>query len=416
MSDTHSASASPAAPPFTPKPPFFFELSRLMVVAINTSGRLVYKAQTKPNGPWEANWSPVESAHVFAYMAAGLTGDGRVAVVAQPTAPPELLYIDEKPNTSTQQWNAPVSLGKPAGSSTLNNLSMALDADGRVEVFAIGNNGAIWWKYQNPNRIVQKTVTITPPGTTTPITVTVDEIAPPLTPWSDWFQIPGGLIEVKALRSADGRIILFGINSGGNLYRNEQKVARAVQLSDWAGWVQMDNRASGTFVAGTIAPSLDRAGAVNLFAINGSADILHARQAPAGTPTWTGWTTPGIIRDRARAVAVGIDGDDHLVVVGTDINFLHNMTMQFDVEAQQWTPWMAFSFFGNGPPRTALDYNADGRLTFFSHLPPASPPPNAGGLWLKSQMAVDSTEWEWEWTLLAADSIRQFGVVRDLTP
>ena len=39
------------APLFTPKPPFFFELSRLMVVAVTASGQLVSKAQTKPNGP-----------------------------------------------------------------------------------------------------------------------------------------------------------------------------------------------------------------------------------------------------------------------------------------------------------------------------------------------------------------------------
>ena len=140
MTDTHSASASPGSTtqeikfPFVPKPPFFFQLSRLMVVAINAGGRLVTRAQTKPNGPWEANWTTIDNAHTFAAMAAGLTGDGRVAVVGQqPSGPP--LYIDEKPNTSTQQWNAPFSLGTPAGSPAgFNYLALAFDADGRVEV------------------------------------------------------------------------------------------------------------------------------------------------------------------------------------------------------------------------------------------------------------------------------------------
>ena len=91
------------------------------------------------------------------------------------------------------------------------------------------------------------------------------------------------------------------------------------------------------------------------------------------------------------------------------------MTMQLDVEAQQWSAWNAFSLFSGGPPRTALDYNADGRLSFFSHVPPAASP-NPGALSLKSQMAFDSTEWEWAWTPLAPDSIRQYAVVRDLTP
>src|SRR5215470_17631099 len=132
MSDTHSAKASPGTPEdFTPKPPFFFELSRLMVVAINTSGRLVYKAQTKPNGPWEANWTPIDNAHTYAGMAAGLTGDGRVAIVAQPPSGPGPFYIDEKPNALTEEWNAPFDLGKPPGSPAgFNFLALTSDADG----------------------------------------------------------------------------------------------------------------------------------------------------------------------------------------------------------------------------------------------------------------------------------------------
>jgi hypothetical protein len=421
MADTQLANASQGTaaqkkgPPFAPKPPFFFELSRLMVVAINASGRLVYKAQTKPNGPWEANWTPIDNVHTFAGMAAGLTGDGRVAVVAQPPSGPGPFYIDEKPDTPTQEWNTPVNLGPPPGSPAgFNFLTLAFDADGRVEVFGTGSNDTIWWKYQNPNRIVQKTVTITPPGTHTPITVTVDEVAPPLTPWSDWFQIPGGLRQIKALRNADGRIILFGVNANGHLYRNEQKVARALQPSDWAGWVQMDNPGSGTLLGGTMAPTLDLAGAANLFVINENSHILHARQAPPGTATWTGWTTPGLIRGGVRSVAAGIDGDGHVVVVATDDSSLHNMKMQLDVEAQQWSGWIIFSG-DSGAAQIALDYNADGRLSFFSHRVGLAPP-GLGGVRLKSQMAFDSTEWEWGYTELAADGIKQYAVVRDLTP
>jgi len=80
----------------------------------------------------------------------------------------------------------------------------------------------------------------------------------------------------------------------------------------------MDDGSTGTFLVGTLAPAVDHAGAVNLFAISAHNDILHTRQAPPGTATWTGWSTPGIIKGGVRAVAAGIDGDDHVVVVGTD--------------------------------------------------------------------------------------------------
>lgn len=424
MTDTNLADAShatadktAAAPQkFTPKPPFFFELSRLMVVAVmGANGQLVYRAQTKPNGPWEANWTPIDSTRSYGAMAAGLTGDGRVAVVAQPTSLSGVLYIDEKPNTPTEQWNAPFDLGKPANVTGFYFLATTFDADGRVEVFGTDTNRNIWWKYQNPNRTVQKTVTVTPPGTKNPITITVDEVAPPLTPWSNWFQIPGGLNQIKAHRNADGRIILFGINADGHLYRNEQKVPRALQPSDWAGWVQMDGPSTGTFYGQTMAPALDAAGAVNLFVITTGHQVLHARQSPPCTGTWKGWSTPGIIRDGVQAVAAGLDGDDHLVVVATDLKYIHNMTWQLDVEAHQWSGWTPF-LFGSAPTVSALDYNADGRLTFFSHLLTGMPPPNFGGLWVVSQMAFDSTEWEWAWTELAPNGINHYAVVRDLTP
>ena len=111
-----------------------------------------------------------------------------------------------------------------------------------------------------------------------------------------------------------------------------------------------------------------------------------------------------------QMVTAGIDGDDHPVVVGTDTKQFHNMTMQLDVEAQQWSGWNPF--VAGGPVWIALDYNADGRLTFFSHNLTA----NYGGLYCMSQVAFDSTEWDLGWTELAANGIHDYTVVRDLTP
>jgi hypothetical protein len=412
-----SKAATKKGPPYTPKPPFFFELSRLMVVAVRggMNGQLMYRAQTKPNGPWEADWTLVVQSPYFHAMGAGLTGDGRVAIVAQTATNAGVLYIDEKLDTLKQEWNAPVDLGKPPGVAAFYYLTTTFDVDGRVEVFGTDNNNGIWWKYQNPSRIVQKTVTITPPGTHTPITVTVDEIVPPQTPWSDWIRLPGGLSQIKAIRNADGRIILFGINPDHHLYRCEQKVAQATKPGDWTGWVQMDNAVSGKIQFRTMAPVLDKMGAVNLFVVGlDSHQIYHARQSPPCTQTWTGWSTPGLSRDGMQMVCAGMDGDDHLVVIGTDLKQFHNMTMQFDVEAQQWSGWNAFAT--GGPVWSALDYNADGRLTFFSHPLTGMAPPSYGGLYCMSQMAFDSSEWELGWTELSKDSIHDFAVVRDLTP
>jgi hypothetical protein len=66
------------------------------------------------------------------------------------------------------------------------------------------------------------------------------------------------------------------------------------------------------------------------------------------------------------------------------------------------------------PTQLALDYNADGRLSLFSHW--LLPTPPYGGLRVAAQMKLDSSEWELAWTELAQSDIRQYAVVRDLTP
>jgi len=402
----------------------FFELSRLMVVAVlGSTSRLVYKAQSKPNGPWETKWSPIDTTQTFGWIAAGIAGDGRVAVVGQrASGQPGVSYIIEAPDSMVvQRWDPPVDLGKPAAANNLSHLAIIADAGGRLEVFALDVIGTdpggcrIWWKYQNPDRIVQKEVKITPPGTKTPITITVTETAPPLKPWSDWFQIPGGLVTLQAKRNADGRVMLFGVNSLGHLYRNEQKVAQVLQPGDWTGWTRMDDSVTGTF--GVFSATLDRRGAVNLFAVSKkSSQVLHARQAPSGTPTWAGWSTPGYIREGVETLAASIDGDGHIVLVATDKTNIDNMNQQWNVDTQQWNGWIAFNSFNSAgsTPLLALDYNADGRLALFSSRGPDVP--SYRDLWVITQMKLDSSEWELAWTRLAENDIRQYAVVRDLTP
>ena len=424
MNDVGTAQPRDATPKLAP----FFELSRLMVVAVlGSTSRLVYKAQTKPNGPWEANWSPIDaSPQTYGWIAAGVTGDGRVAAIGQRTSgTPGVSYIDEALDSQVvQRWNQPVDLGKPAAANNLTQLALVADVGGRVEIFAldvVGTNPGgcnIWWKYQNPPRMVQKQVQVTPPGTKTPITVTVEEMAPPATPWSDWYQIPGGLASIIAKRNADGRVILFGVNQQGHLYRNEQKVAQALAPSDWAGWVQMDDNFTGTFT-GVYSATLDRLGAMNLFAIcqpnaERLSQVLHARQDPPCTSTWASWSTPGFLAAGAQSIAASIDGDGDVVLVSTDKNKVHNTNQQWDATSQQWTGWIPFNG-SSWPTQLALDYNADGRLTLFSHWLLQTVPPYAG-LWVTSQIKFDSSEFELAYTNLANGDIRQFVVVRDLTP
>ncbi|RUU79110.1 hypothetical protein [Mesorhizobium sp. M7A.F.Ca.MR.362.00.0.0] len=410
------ARPAPSSPPpiFQHKPAgtSFFELSRLMVVGIDSAkGQLIQKAQLSPNGPWPSAWSFIAPG-AWVIMTAGLTKDGRVAVVAQPSGTTNLSFITEDANQigPVEKWTAPMSIGTPPGATSYQKLSMARDADGRIEVFVTDNQGRIWWIYQNPDQIVQVQKTITPPGTTTPIVVTVDVLTPPAKPWSDWIQIPGGLVTVSAIRQGDGRIALFGINSNLHLYRCQQAKAQALKAADWTGWVQIDTTQTGGFIE--MAPVIGPLGATNLFALTQNGQVLHTRQMPAGSDTWTQWATPGYSRAPNQALAAGIQGDGDIVLVAADQQHFLQFNAQWDAYTQNWSGWRDFGA-SLRPTRLTLNYNADGRLALFSL---ALMPDGTNGLWTINQMGVDSSEWEYNWTSLTDNNLKQIVVVRDLTP
>ncbi len=400
----------------------FFELSRLMVVALirkkgSSDIQLMSRGQTRPNGPWEPDWSPIDPKQGYGIMAAGSTQDGRVAIVAQNIAStPGVFYIDEDENDDGPKqpnWNTPVDLKTPGKNLTVRHLAMARGTSGRIEIFAIDQEfGNIWWIYQNPPKIVTKTIKVTPPGATKPITITVQETAPPDKPWSDWIKLSGVLSSIVAANMADNRIILFGLNAAQEVWRSEQTVPQALKLADWSKWERMDNNYSGKFVA--LAPALDKAGAVNLFGINQGGQVLQARQSPPASASWGPWATPGYIRAGVQALATGIDGDGDVAIVATDSQKFHNCNFLRSATFQEWSGWKSFGLTSY-PVQIALDYNADGRLVLFSHwvLPQSV---GIGGLWCAEQIAFDSTEWSLEWIELAPGGVVQFEVVRDLTP
>ncbi|TIX22170.1 hypothetical protein [Mesorhizobium sp.] len=409
-----ATATSPTAPVYQHMPAgtSFFELSRLMVVAIDSAaGRLIQKAQTSPNGPWPAAWSIIAPG-AWVIMTAGLTKDGRVAVVAQPSGTTNLSFITEDPNQigPVDKWSAPVSIGAPPGAFSYQKLSMANDADGRIEIFLTDNQGRIWWIYQNPDQIVQVQKTITPPGSTTPIVVTVDVLAPPAKPWSDWIQLTGQLVTVTAIRQGDGRIALFGINSNLHLYRCQQATAQALKVADWTGWVQIDTTQTGGFIE--MAPVIGPLGATNLFALTQNGQVLHTRQMPAGSDTWTQWATPGYTRASNLTLAAGIQGDGDIVLAASDQQHFLQFNAQWDAYTQNWSGWRDFnkSLY---PARLTLNYNADGRLALFMLM---LMPDGTNGLWTLNQMGIDSSEWEYAWTSLTDNNLKQIVVVRDLTP
>lgn len=397
-------------------PPPFFELSRLMVVAIDSDqdNKLVWKAQEEPNGIWGGAWTPIND-NAYLLLGTGSTTDGRVAMVAQTRENQTVHYIDEAeqgPN-GEQRWNAPVDLGLPDGNTPFVQLVMTRDADGRIEIFGVdGQAGKTWWIYQNPPKIVEKTEKIIPPGQTEPIEVHVMVPEPPDKPWSDWQSLPGvGAGRLSIGNNADGRIVLVATGQepdGKLVYVTQQKVAKALAPDDWTEWTRIDTPVTGP-AADQPSVALDSDGTVNIFMVCQYAQIAQLRQSTPGALSWGSWIRPGMTDKNLVNQTSAIDGDGHLILLAVDEDQGLQANFQESALFQVWTGWRKIGVTP-GFGLLGTDYNADGRVSFFITNN------KNNSLHMLTQSVLNSTSWDAGFSLLADQGLFTYGVVRDLTP
>ncbi|WP_139112648.1 hypothetical protein [Hoeflea olei] len=396
----------------------FAELSRLMLVGIdaNQGHHILWTAQAVPNGPWNKVYAPVNADTSYLVLGTGSTTDGRVAMAALTRAEPAAVhYIDEAPQApgGEERWNAPVDLGLPSGVAGFVQLAMQRDADGRVEIFGVdGAAGGVWWIYQNPSRLVERTEEVVPPGSTTPITVQGMVTEPPQTPWSDWIRLPGeGIARLTVANDVTGRIALVATGNDPQataVYVNAQMRDPALAAADWTGWTRIDTAASGT--AGAVPTAvLDPAGCLNIFMVGARAQVVQTRQTEPGASTWSDWHQVSLIGAAVVNVVSAFDGAGNIVLMALDENLGLHANCQSDARRQVWSGWQQVGV-APGFGLAAMDYNADGALSYFQGESATD------GVQFVSQVAPNSSHWSAAWTTLADTGIFTYGIVRDLTP
>lgn len=117
----------------------------------------------------------------------------------------QLVQQSQRPDGS---WSAWFSHGSPRLATLYASPAMAASADGRLEVFAVGADGALYHKWQTA----------------------------PNSGWSDWYSHgdPGpGLIPTPAMAaSADGRLEVFIVGQDHALYHKWQTAPN----NGWSDW------------------------------------------------------------------------------------------------------------------------------------------------------------------------------------
>lgn len=295
---------------------------RPYLLAIDTSGNIwaTFKTATDPYAPW-SSWAlqgtmpvqftgqvqigtlPNRSLDLFA-----LGKDGNVYQNYELTADPD------------PQWNGWTSLGKPAISSGLANLSMFSLSDGRLTILGRASNGSVYstymkapdptlwssWSLQSSQSGItfttQAPTSLLPDGRSAMFAVASNGkiyqnyklTTASNSPWSGWTSIGGPGTQLKNLTVgslSDGRFTLFGTDSSGQVWASYMT---STSPTSWHSWVKQDGSVGTSGgVAGQVQIANLNDGRFYLFIV-GKANSLYQDYKTGGVSSpWSGWGSSG---------------------------------------------------------------------------------------------------------------------------
>jgi hypothetical protein len=317
---------------------------RLNLFARGSDGAVWHIWQTAVNNGW-SSWlsrgSP-QGARLNGSPIVARNADGRLQVFISSVDGSLYSIIQTAPSSST--WAAWVSLGKPASTTLTDSAVVASNADGRLEVFAQADDGALWHVWQ-----------VTPNGT-----------------WSSWVSLgkpsTGGIQGSLCVGpSLDGRLELFAIGVDGDLWHIWQTAVN----NGWSTWFSHGSPQGQTFAGSTIppvvAPQLD--GRLHLFVPTLGGDMWRIFQTQINNG-WSDWISHGRLGlssfSDPSAIAANADGRLELYVPTTEgVSHIWQTTPNGD-----WSDWFnQIPDTPNGPGAVdgspTLAPSADGRLELF---------------------------------------------------
>jgi peptide methionine sulfoxide reductase MsrB len=244
------------------------------------------------------------------------------------------------------------------------------NADGRLEVFAIGTDGNLGHAFQN--------------------------VASTTANWSAWHDLGPLITTNPALaRNADGRLEVFANGEGttgppalGHMYQNA-----ASTTTDWSGWTNFDDFPDNSWrITGNPAVAQNADGRLEIFAIALDGNLGHIWQNAASTTTnWSAWQDLGPAITSNPAVARNTDGSLEVFAVAPVSS--GPPALGHIWQATPGGGWSAWTNFGTIPGEystrddPAVTQNADGRLEIFA----IGPDGNLGHMW--QEVASTTTSW-----------------------
>src|SRR6266496_4112763 len=233
------------------------------------------------------------------------------------------------------------SLGKPTV-TIKSSPSLGQNSDGRLEVFTIASDGALWHIWQ---------------------------ASPGQGPWSNWFSsgqpvtsLANAQFPPSMAQNADGRLEAFTVGTDGALWH----IYQVAPNGTWSSWTPRGKPPNLTAIN---APFVDKNadGRLEALTIGSDGALWHIWQTtPNGT--WSNWASLGLPKSMSitspPTVEKNKDGRLEVLVSGHDGALLH---IWQTVPGSVWGNWDSLG----SPPNIAINsfpfvsINADGRLEAF---------------------------------------------------
>ena len=262
---------------------------------------------------------------------------------------------------SKYTWSGWASLGKPKCGLSGDFIDIGQNSDGRLEVFAIGGDGALWHMYQSK---------------------------PSKGPWSGWSSLgkPGSISHFDnpvVINNKDGRLEVFatGYTSGatpymgGDLWHISQSKP---SKGPWSAWKTLGSPPYKSVKINRLGVGRNSDGRLEVFAtgavwsvISPKEGIWHIWQQKPNKGPWSKWASlgkPSAVNSLTNLPAVvSQNRDGRLEIFVTKSSLWHMYQSKPSIG-----PWIGWGKMGN-PKNTsfnlipvAVEQNSDGRLEVFA--------------------------------------------------
>jgi hypothetical protein len=293
----------------------FIDLSALNPVAVGGDGGLYALPQHDGGGSWTSF-----GGSLFPSPAVGVDSSTGVQAVFAVGTDNILQSFSDQYGVGGWTSHPGVSLRpSPAAAQSVTN---APNPQGRYEVFAVGNDGALWHTFQ----------TAVGNG------------------YSDWVSFgapPSGPLSGSPViaPSQDGRLEVFVVGSDGALWHIWQPGPPDV----WSSWFS-HGAASGGAITGSPALLMDAFGKLELLVVGADGALWQINQV-APSDGWSDWFShgqpPGVALTGSPTLTSSNDGRLELFVIGADGALWHIWQLQKidNPTINNWSGW-----FSHGTP------------------------------------------------------------------